>query len=168
MTKLPLNPTKSPTVQAVGTWAYLRNYLPLTTGFIEVEVIPEPDNPYDEHAISFRHEGNVLGYVPRMDTHRYWNIIARVIESGMTPTATAQYYFTENPDGDPPAFVELHVHLPARTPYSDESGLIPKSKHYHVPPAYTEPDPELQQLPEPEPEPETPKKRGFLSRLFGK
>lgn len=68
MTKLPLNPTKSPTVQAAGTWAYLRNYLPLTTGFIEVEVIPEPDNPCDEHAISFRHDGNVLGYVPRMDT----------------------------------------------------------------------------------------------------
>ncbi|MDK7215227.1 HIRAN domain-containing protein [Corynebacterium pyruviciproducens] len=35
-----------------------------------LELIPEPDNPYDHYAISVRYKGSIIGYIPKERTHK--------------------------------------------------------------------------------------------------
>ena len=76
--------SKSATVAAVGEHAYKPALRNVPGGEVWVELIPEPDNPYDSTAISVRYRGNVIAYIPRDRTNRYWNNVCRIVASGKT------------------------------------------------------------------------------------
>lgn len=59
---------------------------------LPVELVAEPDNPYDVNAISVRWRNQVLGYLSREDAIRYAQPIGRIIASGFTAVATARVW----------------------------------------------------------------------------
>lgn len=59
---------------------------------VQVELVAEPDNPYDSNAISVRWRGRVLGYLSREDALRYKQPVRRIIASGLLATTTARIW----------------------------------------------------------------------------
>ncbi len=59
---------------------------------VQVELVAEPDNPYDVNAISVRWRNQVLGYLSREDAIRYGQPIRRIIASGLAVTTTARIW----------------------------------------------------------------------------
>ncbi|WP_258868372.1 HIRAN domain-containing protein [Arthrobacter sp. RT-1] len=101
-----------PNVEVVGEHAYgegiratLRANGALTAGRsegevegLQVELVAEPDNPYDSNAISVRWSGHVLGYFSREDALRYEQPVRRIIASGFTAAATARIWAYDEGD----------------------------------------------------------------------
>lgn len=90
MPRIKLAPTKQPNTRAIGLQYHLDNVKTLPTGVVELELIPEPDNPYDERAISVRHQGRIVGYIPREETNKYWQSVARIARRKDVPVAQAE------------------------------------------------------------------------------
>ncbi len=59
---------------------------------VPVDLVAEPDNPYDSNAISVRWNNNVLGYLSRDDAVRYAQPVKRIIASGLTAATTARIW----------------------------------------------------------------------------
>ncbi|MCI0144028.1 DUF4236 domain-containing protein [Arthrobacter bambusae] len=59
---------------------------------VQVELVAEPDNPYDANAISVRWRNQVLGYLSREDAVRYAQPVRRIIASGFTAATTARIW----------------------------------------------------------------------------
>jgi hypothetical protein len=109
---LSLGRSEWPTVEVVGEHAYgegikaaLRANGALTArrseGEVEglqVELVAEPDNPYDSNAISVRWNGRVLGYLSREDAARYTQSVRRIIASGFGAAATARVWAYDEGD----------------------------------------------------------------------
>ncbi|GAA2531728.1 DUF2510 domain-containing protein [Mycolicibacterium diernhoferi] len=107
------------------------------------ELIPEPDNPHDEWAISVRADGQTVGYLCREDAPHWANVVRRVVASGLVPVVPGRIYAYEATDwdawdgeNDPPkdlaARVQLklgdpHGALPLNVPPSVPYTLIPRS-----------------------------------------
>lgn len=122
--------SQRPTVAAVGEFAYKDTLRELPSGVQYFELVPEPDNPHDDHAISIRSRGNVVGYIPRERTSTYWPIIARITASGMTARVKGKLH--KNSD-----YFDVSVYLlSGDKALTTESGLVAKSHSYTVPPAY--------------------------------
>lgn len=62
-----------------------------TEGF-SIELVAEPDNPYDVNAISVRWRNQVLGYLSQEDAIRYVQPVSRIIASGLTAATTARIW----------------------------------------------------------------------------
>lgn len=100
---------------------------------LEFALIPEPDNPYDDHAISVRYNNKVAGYIPRSRNRGLWSDITRVQASGYTPTIRGQVEAWSNGKS---ASITLAVGGNSNL-ISSEAGLKPKRKGgYTPPPAY--------------------------------
>ncbi|MFC3850111.1 HIRAN domain-containing protein [Corynebacterium hansenii] len=123
--------SKSATVAAVGEHAYKPALRNVPGGEVWVELIPEPDNPYDSHAISVRYRGNVIAYVPRDRTGRYWNNVCRIVASGKTPTAKAKIYHSSGDFHEVSLFI-----LAGDRGLGSTAGLVAKADSYDVPGAY--------------------------------
>lgn len=138
MNYLDLKPSKRPTVAVVGEFAYKTTLRNLPAGIQLFELVPEPDNPYDNRAISVRKNGNVVGYIPRDRTSTYWPIIARVTASGMTPRVQGKLYKSNSND-----YFEVSINLLAgESAIPKTAKLTPKASSYSVPNAYkTDPAP---------------------------
>lgn len=65
---------------------------------VQVELVAEPDNPYDVNAISVRWRNQVLGYLSREDAIRYAQPIRRIIASGLTAATTARIWAYDGGD----------------------------------------------------------------------
>ncbi|MGO4586376.1 HIRAN domain-containing protein [Arthrobacter sp. 2RAF6] len=65
---------------------------------VQVELVAEPDNPYDMNAISVRWRNQVLGYLSREDAIRYAQPIRRIIASGFTAVTTARIWAYDGGD----------------------------------------------------------------------
>lgn len=127
-----LKPAQRPTVAAVGEHAYKAALRRVPTGTVMLEVVPEPDNPHDNRAISVRHNGNVIAYIPRERTSTYWPVVARVAASGKI--AQVKGRVAGNPDYD---FYEVSLYLLASDDaLAGQTGLVKKSREYDVPDAY--------------------------------
>lgn len=123
--------SQRPTVAVVGAFAYKDALRRLPSGVQYFELVPEPDNPYDDHAISVRSRGAVVGYIPRERTSTYWPIIARITASGMTARVKGKLHKNGN-------YFDISVYLlSGDKALTTESGLVTKSHSYTVPPAYT-------------------------------
>lgn len=59
---------------------------------VQVELVAEPDNPYDVNAISVRWRNQVLGYLSREDAIRYAQPIRRIIASGLAAATTSRIW----------------------------------------------------------------------------
>lgn len=105
-TVVELIPSRIATVEAVGEFAYKHALSRTPDGSFDAELIPEIDNPYDPNAISVRHHGETIAYIPRDETHRYWQAVAKVTASGAVPMIKGRKY--NNADGYP----EVKLYLP--------------------------------------------------------
>ena len=65
---------------------------------VQVELVAEPDNPYDLNAISVRWRNQVLGYLSREDAIRYAQPVRRIIASGLTAATTARIWAYDGGD----------------------------------------------------------------------
>jgi hypothetical protein len=65
---------------------------------VQVELVAEPDNPYDRNAISVRWRSQVLGYLSGEDAIRYAQPIRRIIASGLTAVTTARTWAYDGGD----------------------------------------------------------------------
>ncbi|CAM3719170.1 hypothetical protein E4A47_04455 [Micrococcus flavus] len=59
---------------------------------VPVEIVPEPDNPYDRRAVSVRAEGQVIGYLSRELAADYHLPIKRIVASGAVLRSSARLY----------------------------------------------------------------------------
>lgn len=66
----------------------------------DVELVPEPDNPYGEWAISVRADGLVLGYIAHADSQAWAGVVRRITASGLTAITNGRIYLYEAPDWD--------------------------------------------------------------------
>lgn len=127
-----LKPSQRPTVAAVGEFAYKEALRRVPSGTVMLEVVPEPDNPHDNRAISVRHDGKVIGYIPRARTSTYWPVVARVAASGKVARVKGKVH--GNPSTD---FYEVSLYLlGSDAALAGQSGLVKKSREYDVPNAY--------------------------------
>lgn len=104
--RVSLGRSEWPNVEAVGEHAYSKaikaalraNKAPTAigrggeAGGVPVELVAEPDNPYDVNAISVRWRSQVLGYLSREDAIRYAQPLRRIIASGFTAATTARIW----------------------------------------------------------------------------
>lgn len=127
-----LIPSKRPTVAAVGEFAYKDALRKVPDGDLLLELVPEPDNPYDPWAISVRYGGDVIAYVPRGRTSSYWQVVARVAASGKTARVKGRVVANRAAD-----FYEVSLYLLAGdNALGNVKGLVSKSSAYDVPDAY--------------------------------
>lgn len=68
--------------------------------FRDVELVPEPDNPYGAGAISVRADGQVLGYLGHEDSPGWAGVIRRITASGLTAITSSRIYLYQRPDWD--------------------------------------------------------------------
>jgi hypothetical protein len=61
----------------------------------DVELIPEPDGPRGQWAVSVRAEGRTLGYIGADDAPAWAGVVRRVIASGFVPTTGGRIWANE-------------------------------------------------------------------------
>ncbi|MEB3024136.1 HIRAN domain-containing protein [[Mycobacterium] crassicus] len=91
--------------------------------FRDLELVPEPDNPYDEWAISVRADGNVLGHLRREDAPAWAPVARRIAASGLTAVTDGRVYLYEGLDwanldryGDPQPEIRARVTIKLGSP----------------------------------------------------
>ncbi|MFL0580812.1 HIRAN domain-containing protein [Dietzia sp. 179-F 9C3 NHS] len=122
---------------------------------VDLELVPEPDNPYDDWAISVRYQGHVVGYFSRETNRDWWPVIARVAGSGMTAVAPGRIWYQKSgrfENGSVQLGLgEPDMSLPLNDPPSRPHNLLPagaviqvtkEADHFdiladHVPPSGT-------------------------------
>lgn len=77
---------------------------------VPVEVVPEPDNPYDRRAVSVRAKGRVIGYLSRELAADYHLPVKRVVASGAVLRTNARIYAYVGFNGE--AELNVRVGLP--------------------------------------------------------
>ncbi|AWD24245.2 hypothetical protein C0205_03150 [Micrococcus luteus] len=77
---------------------------------VPVEVVPEPDNPYDRRAVSVRAKGRVIGYLSRELAADYHLPVKRVVASGAVLRTNARIYVYVGFNGE--AELNVRVGLP--------------------------------------------------------
>ncbi|WP_234391029.1 TerD family protein [Nocardia suismassiliense] len=60
-----------------------------------VELIPEPDGPHGQWAISVRTDGRTIGYVGPEDAPRWAGVLRRIVASGFVPTTKSRIWARE-------------------------------------------------------------------------
>lgn len=123
-----------------------------------VELVPEPDNPFDGHAISVRYDDEVIGYIAAEQTFDYLQLVESVIQSEQVPTVTADIWAVRRKTrgGNIGVFSNVRIDLdssiqmPANEPPSRPYSIIPQGrkvqvsgeeKHFDVLSEYVGPEP---------------------------
>lgn len=118
-----------PEGQAKLVTAHANSPDPLLASF---SLVPEPDNPYDNHAISVRFRGSVIGYLSRDAASRWWPAITYLVVNGRNPLVHGRATFS----GDIPQ-VRLSMARP-KTSVKGVAGAVPyKDQGCSVPRAFT-------------------------------
>ena len=146
METYPLIETKWTTYHAVGTDYYTDKILHVITQYgdtqnfkmyhadVTFELIPEPNNEYDPHAISIRKDNYILGYIGRCDTDKYLPLLNRIRASGYIPTVGGEmwYYPSSNSGGLRLRLEEPDCLTPVNEPPAGECFLIPPMRTLKV------------------------------------
>lgn len=61
----------------------------------QAELVPEPHNRFDPRAVAVRVQGQVVGYLPREDAHRYYPVLAGLVEQGLQPQVPCHLWVSE-------------------------------------------------------------------------
>jgi hypothetical protein len=114
----------------------------------DVELVPEPNNPYDEWAISVRVNGLVVGYLEREHAPAWAAVVRRITASGLTAITDGRIYIYDAPDwgnldrhGDPRTVTRARISiklgdselaLPLNDPPTVPYTLLPQSSMVQV------------------------------------
>jgi hypothetical protein len=109
----------------------------------DFELVPEPNNPHDEWAISVRADGRTAGYLPREECRQWAGVVRRVVASGCRPLLPGRVYAYEadswevvdrlgNPTTEMRATVQLkrlkpETALPLNDPPNVPYTMLPRS-----------------------------------------
>jgi hypothetical protein len=61
----------------------------------EAELVLELDNRFDPCAVAVRVQGQVVGYLPRDDAHRYFPVLAELVAQGLQPCVPCHLWVSE-------------------------------------------------------------------------
>jgi hypothetical protein len=61
----------------------------------EADLVPEPHNRFDPRAIAVRVHGQVVGYLPRDDAHRYHPVLSGLVSQGLQPRVPCHLWVSE-------------------------------------------------------------------------
>jgi len=106
------------------------------------ELVPEPDNPHDNHAVSIRVHGHCIGYLDREQAREYFDLVSTFVSSGFVPTvrvriwAVTRFVSARNQDevkssvriALPPMSAVRPDNMPPAAPYF----LIPRGRSIQV------------------------------------
>jgi hypothetical protein len=56
------------------------------------ELVPEPDNPHDNRAVSVRVRGYCIGYLDREQAREYFDLVSAFVSSGVVPTVRVRIW----------------------------------------------------------------------------
>jgi hypothetical protein len=76
------------------------------------ELVPEPDNPYDDTAVSIRRNDDVLGYLPAEVAENYFPVLAKIAAKGQLILASGTVW-AKRSAYDSGIGVNLRVNLPS-------------------------------------------------------
>jgi hypothetical protein len=106
------------------------------------DLVPEPDNPHDPHAISVRVDGYNVGYLPSEYAPLYREVIGRFVTSGVVPQVRVRIWgvtrFVRSRNQDELksairlALPSPDAILPSNPPPSDPYFLIPAGRTIQV------------------------------------
>lgn len=105
---------------------------------IVIDLVPEPDNPYDKRAVSARVDGKVIGYLPKELAADYALPVQRIVASGAVVRASASVYAYlssrnyENEFYVRVALPEVDEFAPINTDYPATTSLLPFGRSYQV------------------------------------
>lgn len=71
-------------VNTIGSEYYTEPWLRITEPTITVELIPEPQNPYDNNAVAVVVNSQIIGHLTRSNARQYFNTITKLNSSGYT------------------------------------------------------------------------------------
>lgn len=90
-----------------------------------LELIPEPDNPFDRFAVSVRFQDTTIGYLPRTDASRYHRPLLDLIALGFTPTVGARIWASERPEWDEDGTERQSIHTSIYLRLSSPATMTP-------------------------------------------
>ncbi|HEU4945837.1 MAG TPA: hypothetical protein VFT31_01665 [Kribbella sp.] len=61
----------------------------------EADLVPEPHNRFHPRAVAVRVQGEVVGYLPRDDEHRYFPVLAELVAQGLQPRVPCHLWVSE-------------------------------------------------------------------------
>jgi hypothetical protein len=61
----------------------------------EADLVPEPYNRFDPRAIAVLVHGQVVGYLPRDDAHRYHPVLSELVSQGLQPRVPCHLWVSE-------------------------------------------------------------------------
>lgn len=105
---------------------------------LQVDLVPEKDNPHDRRAVSVRSDGKVLGYLPREMAADYALPVQRVVASGARVRAAASVYaYTNQWKGEPEiqmrvALPDPEMMAPVNGGYPANTTVLPYGRSYQV------------------------------------
>lgn len=105
---------------------------------LEVELVPEKDNPHDRRAVSVRANGNVLGYLSREMAADYALSVQRIVASGArVRTAASAYAYVNQWKGEPEINVRVALPdpgmmAPVNDGYPRNTTVLPYGRSYQV------------------------------------
>lgn len=105
---------------------------------LQVDLVPEKDNPHDRRAVSVRSDGKVLGYLPREMAADYALPVQRIVASGARVRAAASVYaYTNQWKGEPEiqmrvALPEPEMMAPVNRGYPVNTTVLPYGRSYQV------------------------------------
>ncbi|WP_212804782.1 HIRAN domain-containing protein [Actinocatenispora sera] len=103
---------------------------------IDVELVPEPGNRHDQHAVAVRVGKHLLGYLPREEAVRYSPVLSRLASHGWTPRVMARVWGSEWEDYEDHRRREFHgsVRLDLAEPHMlVPANAAPSSTHRLLP-----------------------------------
>lgn len=74
------------------------------------ELLPEPTNPHDPHAVMVRIEGKCVGYLSRQNAQKFGRRLKEMVDAGQ-PTICNAYIGCKPDTGNPNLGVSLEVEL---------------------------------------------------------
>jgi hypothetical protein len=66
----------------------------------EADLVPEPTNRFDPRAVAVDVHGQVVGYLPRDDAHRYFPVLADLVSRGLQPRVPCHLWVSESKPAD--------------------------------------------------------------------
>jgi len=102
----------------------------------EVQLVPEPDGPRGQWAVSVRTRERTIGYLDAEDARTWAGVLRRIVASGFIPTTSSKIWAHEFDDGE--GGIELRANvaigleepalaLPVNDPPTVEYTMLPRS-----------------------------------------
>ncbi|MEV5764974.1 HIRAN domain-containing protein [Micromonospora sp. NPDC052213] len=110
---------------------------------VPAQLIPEPTNRYDPHAVKVLCSGKQVGHLPKEQAREFSAVLTALIDQGWTPQVQARVWAQEREDWDDPGkrtlfasvridLAEPHMIVPTNMPPSELHTVLPTGRFIQV------------------------------------